>query len=112
MIRLVAVVLLLSALPAKAQHPAEHQALHEKFYRDWYMPDSPKQSCCNNMDCAPAASRVVDGNWQAEFEGQWVDIPPQKIEQNRDSPDGRSHLCAKRNWSGFAVFCFIRGSGT
>jgi hypothetical protein len=43
----------------------------------------------------------------------WIPIPPHKVEQKRDSPDGRSHLCARPESNGqFYVFCFIRGSGT
>lgn len=101
--------------PASAQgHPPEHQALHERFYSTWMMPDAPKVSCCHNQDCAPAASRVVDGRWEAKRpdDDTWVQVPPSKIEQNRDSPDGRSHLCGRKISSGFAVFCFIRGGGT
>lgn len=95
------------------RHPPQDVAIHERFYRNWMMPDAPLTSCCHGEDCAPAASRLVGGKWQAQDPGgAWVEIPPYKIEQNRDSPDGRSHLCGRKVWSGFAVFCFIRGGGT
>jgi hypothetical protein len=32
-------------------HPPEDEALHEKFYSTWYMPDNPSRSCCNKVDC-------------------------------------------------------------
>jgi hypothetical protein len=40
--------------------------------------------------------------------GEWIDVPPEKIEQNRDSPDGRNHLCASTEKF---VFCFVAGAG-
>lgn len=95
---------------ARGQHT--HEGAVGKFYQDWKMPDAPQTSCCNDMDCQPAASRFVNGQWEAEFDGEWVKIPPYKIEQNRDSPDGRSHICGRKSLSGVVVFCFIRGGGT
>jgi hypothetical protein len=99
--------------PGRAQehHP---QAIHEKFYSTWFMPDAPQTSCCSNHDCSPAASRFVGDRWEAQrHDGTWVVVPPGKVEQNRDSPDGRSHLCGRPGPIGeFYVFCFIRGSGT
>ena len=34
-------------------HPAPDDAIHEKFYSTWFMPDNPTKSCCNKMDCYP-----------------------------------------------------------
>jgi hypothetical protein len=87
-----------------------------KFYQSWKMPDNRAASCCNDEDCAPSASRLVNGKWEAQRDGEWVSIPEHKIETERDSPDGRSHLCGKRynvfGKGGVTVFCFIAGSGT
>lgn len=90
-------------------HPPQHAELHEQFYSNWYRPDQPAVSCCNKMDCAPAEARFVNGQWIARKFGEtvWHRIPPQKVELNRDSPDGRSHLCEL----GGSVFCFIAGAG-
>lgn len=45
---------------------------------------------------------------------EWVKVPASKVEYDRDTPDGRSHLCGRRygfNGSNdFTVFCFIAGS--
>jgi hypothetical protein len=82
-----------------------------RFYETWTRPDMPNVSCCNYQDCAPVRHvRQVNGRWQAqrESDGLWLTIPPEKIEHNRDSPDGRSHLCS----IGATVFCFIVGSGS
>jgi hypothetical protein len=101
--------------PAFAQahhHPPEHAELHESFYQNWMRPDQPTVSCCNKLDCAPAEARMVNGVWMArrDRDANWLRVPPEKIEQNRSSPDGRNHLCA--SWSGGAVFCFVPGGGT
>jgi len=85
------------------------------------MPDNRTVPCCNNQDCSPAESRVEDGNWVARkvgSDGSWTVVPPAKVEHDRESPDGRSHLCSRRiDWPwtlklgfGDSVFCFIPGT--
>ena len=105
-----AVILFIVAANAQQHHP---QDIHERFYSTWMMPDAPQTSCCNNQDCSPAGSRFVNNRWEAQHNGVWIPVPQSKIEQNRDSPDGRSHLCGRPGPIGeFYVFCFMRGSGT
>jgi hypothetical protein len=99
----------LLAMPALAQeagqgqaalhhHPPQDQLLHEKFYSTWHMPDNPSVSCCNEADCYPTEIKYVDGELYAKRreDGKYIPIPPQKVERNRDNPDGRNHLCAPR----------------
>jgi hypothetical protein len=91
------------------QHPPHDAPIHEQFYSTWMRPDQPDKSCCNLRDCAPVTQVRRAGNrWQALRDGEWLTIPPEKIEVNRDSPDGRSHLCA----IGLSVICFVLGTGT
>jgi len=111
---LLALVAILCAFPSFAQehhHPPQDAAIHESFYKTWFMPDNPTVSCCNLKDCYPTEAKFKDGKWTARIRetGEWVTVPAVKVEQNRDSPDGRNHLCA--NPSGY-VYCFIAGSGT
>jgi hypothetical protein len=95
-------------LAQEHHHPPRDSAVHETFYKDWMRPDMPTVSCCNKMDCAPAEARMMNGQWVARKLGDtfWYRVPPEKVEINRDSPDGRSHLCAM----GEKVFCFIVGT--
>lgn len=107
----VALVTVTSAAAQHRHHPVADMPLHEKFYSTWYMPDQPTKSCCNNQDCAPVSEvRFVGGHIEARrvSDGQWLRIPRNKMELNRDSPDGNSHLCS----FGPAVYCFILGSGS
>lgn len=98
------------------QHPPQDVELHEKFYSTWMMPDHPTTSCCNKRDCYPTEARFKDGQWFARRreDGKFIWIPPSKVEINRDSPDGRNHLCAPPGSiaGGDPVFCFIAGNGT
>jgi hypothetical protein len=108
------VALVQSTALAQHQHPKEDAELHEKFYSTWYMPDKPDKSCCNNLDCYPTQARHEDGNLFARRreDGKWLKIPPAKIEQNRDNPDGRSHMCAAPpSVKPDTVFCFTLGAG-
>jgi hypothetical protein len=116
-----------SVMPVQAQdghghaglsrHPPQDQVLHEKFYSTWRMPDKPSVSCCNDADCYPTEIKYVNGDIYAKRreDGEYIRIPPEKIERNRDNPDGRNHLCAPPP-SAFrppdTVFCFALGGAT
>lgn len=94
-------------------HPPEEMEIHERFYSNWMMPDNPTISCCHKQDCHPAQSRFIDGHWEARWtdDDMWMAIPPYKVEQSRDSPDGRAHMCGRRVGNGVTVYCFVRGGG-
>ena len=99
------------------QHPPQDRLLHEKFYSTWHMPDNPSASCCNDADCYPTEIKYVDGNIYARRreDGKYIAIPPEKVERNRDNPDGRNHLCAPPPSvfpSSDTVFCFALGGAT
>ncbi|WP_407179382.1 hypothetical protein [Bradyrhizobium sp. STM 3562] len=102
---------------AHRHHPPEDQALHEKFYSNWHMPDNPALSCCNDADCYPTEIRYVDGKIYAKRreDGKYILIPAQKVERNRDNPDGRNHLCApppSAYGQPDTVYCFALGGAT
>lgn len=109
-------------LNARAQehnHPPQDEAIHEKFYSNWMMPDEPAKSCCNRADCYPAEVKYDGGGrlWGKRREdGLWLLIPPKKIETNRGSPDGRNHMCAPPPTADYyppnTVFCLVLGGGT
>lgn len=84
----------------------------DRFYSTWMKPDKPTESCCSKTDCDEAEVKQIAGIWWAKRarDNRWVMVPPEKIEQNRDSPDGRNHFCAS-NYD-LAPYCLIIGSGT
>ena len=105
------------ALAQEHSHPPQDEAIHDKFYSTWFMPDNPAKSCCNKADCYPTEMKYVDGTVYARRreDGKFLAIPAQKVERNRDNPDGRSHLCAPPPESLYppdTVFCFSLGGGT
>jgi len=82
--------------PQRRSTPSpQDEALHEKFYSTWYMPDNPAKSCCNKADCyRPRSNMSAATSTAAPEDGNYILIPAWKIERNRDNPDGRNHLCA------------------
>jgi hypothetical protein len=101
---------------AHAQAPHHHptETIYgptAEFYRTWKRPDVPSSSCCSDKDCYSTRIRRRSGKIQAVHResGDWIDIPSEKIELDRDSPDGLSHMCASPEKF---VFCFKEGGGT
>jgi hypothetical protein len=97
-------------------HAPQDQALHEKFYSTWYMPDNPALSCCNSADSYPTEIRYENGKIYARRreDGKYILVPTQKVERNRDNPDGRNHLCAPPPALSplDTVYCFALGGAT
>ena len=97
-------------------HPSQDEVLHEKFYSAWHRPDNPTLSCCNNSDCYSTEIQYVDGKLYARRreDGKYILIPSQKIERNRDNPDGRNHLCAPPPALSptDTLYCFALGGAT
>jgi hypothetical protein len=104
------------ALAQEHRHPPQDEPLHERFYSTWYMPDNPSRSCCNKADCYPTEVKFQHGQWYAlrREDRKYIPVPWQKVELNRDNPDGRNHLCAPPPTASYprdTVFCFALGSG-
>jgi hypothetical protein len=115
------IVLVVLASAVLADEPHKHRPqdleLHHKFYKTWMMPDNRAVSCCHDDDCQPAEARQLpNGQWEARQEGDngnFTPVPQRKVEFDRDSPDGRNHLCGRRYGPAaeFTVYCFIAGAG-
>lgn len=115
---LIALALIAYAAPALADphhHPPQDAAIHERFYSTWMRPDYPNLSCCNLEDCYPTQMKQVGAEWYAlrREDSQWVLIPASKIEQHRDNPDGRNHVCMSKPYPDgtSSVYCAILGGG-
>lgn len=109
----IAVAILAAGNVAYAQEHQHHGAVG-RFYESWMMPDNRSVSCCNRSDCNAAESKFENGKWMARQvgdTGSFTSIPPHKVEHERDSPDGRSHLCGRRSLGEFTVFCYLPAAG-
>lgn len=118
---ILALMFLMTALLSRAYaqdhsgHRPQDMEAHRKFYNTWNMPDNRSISCCHDQDCRPAEARQINGQWFARQDGDdgdFTPIPPNKVETERDTPDGRNHLCGRRSGPhNFTTFCFIAGAG-
>lgn len=122
MIRNIIIAAAILALALLLFYPLAHAQEHQhpgitiegatgEFYRTWERPDMAGASCCNRSDCDTAVDvKQIDGRWWARKKngGPLMSIPPEKVEQRRDSPDGQSHVCSV----GSTVLCFLPGGGT
>lgn len=119
-------MLVLACLPVQAQQHGGHQLEHEKFYKDWLMPDvrsadgERQRSCCNDKDCYPTTGyQDENGDWWARRRenGVYLKIPRNKVEHNYpdglESPDGSVHMCAHPPGvvDDAPVLCFVVGDG-
>ena len=96
---------------AQHVHPTETiTGATGRFYETWLMPDNRAASCCSRKDCYSTQIRMVGGQVEARIRetGKWVRVPDQKIERERDNPDGQNHICATPTGH---VYCFIFGGG-
>jgi hypothetical protein len=81
------------------------------------MPDHPTVRCCNEADCYPTEIEYIDGAIYAKRreDRKYIAVPSEKVERNRDNPEGRSHLCAPPPnilHQSDVVFCFALGDVT
>lgn len=112
----IVLLILAAVLPAKAQEQRGHTHVGAigQFYQSWMRPDNRAISCCHDKDCAPAQSKLVNGSWHARNsdDEDWVEVPASRIERDRDSPDGQSHLCKAGVKGGINVYCFLPASSS
>jgi hypothetical protein len=100
-------------VPAFAEEPHHHHgesAEVDAFISSWKMPDNRAVSCCSKVDTYATEAKKVGGRWYARQRetGDWIPVPPQKIETERDSPDGRNYVAMSPNGN---IYCFILGGG-
>jgi hypothetical protein len=89
-----------------------HHFHHADHYSKWRQPGT-NTSCCNGKetkdghttgDCYPTTAEVRAGSWWAKTDdGQWVNIPDNRILRERNPDAERAHLC----FSYGRVLCFV-----
>jgi hypothetical protein len=91
-------------------HGQGHAEYHD-FYAQWH--DKFGKSCCNGTDCRPTEHRTIGEKLQVKLDGEWVDVPPDKV-LNISAPDMQSHVCAPPKEWGHphgTIFCVVIGAG-
>jgi hypothetical protein len=70
----------------------------------------PHKSCCNKADCYPTEVKYEDNHWYAlrREDGNYIRVPDNKVERNRDNPDGRIH---RRGPTISRTLCFVSLGG-
>lgn len=114
---LIAATLLCVPAQAMAEEDIHHHegqsAEVDRFYSTWMKPENRNVSCCNKLDCYATEVKNVGGTWFARQRetGKFVAVPANKIEQERDSPDGRNHVCMSQ-FDPPMVHCLKIGGGS
>jgi hypothetical protein len=61
-------------------------------------------SCCSIADCRTTDYRPRGDGYEAMIDGNWVDVPPDKVLQHMPNPTGRAVVC----WTPQrGVLCFV-----
>jgi len=108
---LLAALLLLTIGGARAHDPDDE-------FADWYQslktPGSGISCCSQRRDCQPVvyyrASLSIPGGYEAIYQGEWVEIPPEAVLQRADNPTGFAVLCVMRIGGDLVARCFVRSS--
>lgn len=66
-------------------------------------------SCCSIADCRQTDFRINGSHYEALVEGEWREVPPDKILERMDNPTGRAVVCYTPSRG---IMCFIRGPET
>ena len=92
--------------PALAHIEGSDPTLSE-WFDSLLAPDSGVP-CCNLVDCVPVPSRQLLGSWQAWRNGQWLDVPGDKVVTDTTNPLASAVLCWSRT---LGMTCFIPPPG-
>ena len=68
-----------------------------------------RNPCCNK-DCRPTKAKVdAQGHWTVWIDGEWQEVPQEKLKTDVPNPSVFAHVCASKRWPGVTpiIFCFI-----
>jgi hypothetical protein len=66
-------------------------------------------SCCSIADCRAADYRTSGNHYEVKLQGEWVQVPSEKILHRLDNPTGRAVVC----WTPIVgIMCFVPGPET
>jgi len=98
-----AVALMLGA-HADAEPPPNADPALAPWFRSLMQPGTGI-SCCALSDCRATESRITGDHYEALIGEKWFVVPPDKILQRTDNPNGRAVVC----WTPQrGILCFVR----
>ena len=77
-----------------------------KWFKSLVQPDT-KLSCCDMSDCHQTRAEWRGDHWYALVEGDWTQIPPNKIVQTPKTIDGEAYVCNGTSGKPVTIFCFV-----
>ena len=93
---------------ARARPPANGDPALAPWFRSLTQPGTG-MSCCSIADCRETDFRIIGDHYEALIQGQWREIPADKVLARADNPTGRAVVC----WSpALGIMCFVRGPET
>jgi hypothetical protein len=94
--------------PVGARPPPNANPALAPWFRSLVQPGTG-MSCCSIADCRETDFRIIGDHYEALIQGEWHEIPPDKILPRADNPTGRAVVC----WSpALGIMCFVRGPET
>src|SRR3954463_3471669 len=107
--RSAAIALVLPMLGTARAAPRESA---DRAMQAWYGDlTDPETSipCCGESDCGVVENRIVQGQFEAKIDGQWLSVPVDKVLHPKSNPTGQAVLCYSKS---LGVMCFVPGPGT
>lgn len=82
-------------------------------FAPWFrsLTDKQGKSCCGLGDGHLVDARVQNGKYQFFWEGNWYDVPDEKVVNNHSNPTG-SYVVFFLGNSPSQIYCFVRAVET
>jgi hypothetical protein len=83
--------LCISAAAQEGYYGEGHDKWHQDFYSKLKRNDG-RGPCCSLMDCRPTQSRMVGDHYEVKVDGEWIQVPNDKINKRGRARWWRSRL--------------------
>lgn len=110
------ILLALSIAVGNAEPPAGADRSLAPWFHSLRVP-STGGSCCDEADCRNYPVAVSSAGYSVEFEGKWLKVPADVVQERADNPTGAYVACVNpRHYEegeiAPVVLCFFKAPGT